>query len=102
MDIIEQIIKMDKEAEARVREAVERESSLLSESGEQAQRDSAAAVEAERKAAEDFEREAQQKLNEKLRHAEEARAVRCKQLDDVFSAHRSEWKSEILGRITEG
>lgn len=102
MDIIEQIIKMDKAAAQRVDEAVERESSRLNEADEKAQSASRAAIEAERKAAEAFERESQQKLNEKLRHAEEVRSSRCKKLDDTFTSHKSEWKSEILGRITEG
>lgn len=102
MDIIEQIINMDKAAEARVREAIERENSLLSETGEQAQRESLAAVESERKEAETFERKAREELDEKLRRAEEVRAGRCKELDDTFAAHKSEWKSEILGRITGG
>ncbi len=102
MDIIEQIVNMDKAAVKRVNEAVERESSLLNETDEQLHRVNRAAIEAERKAAEEFEREAQQKLNEKLRHAEELRADRCKKLDEIFSSHKTQWKSEILGRITEG
>lgn len=102
MDIIEQIVNMDKAAARRVEEAVERESSRLSEMDEKSQRASRAAIEAEREAAEAFERESRQKLNEKLRHAEEARGSRCKKLDDTFASHKSEWKSEILGRITEG
>ncbi|MGN1111151.1 MAG: hypothetical protein ACI4QY_05815 [Oscillospiraceae bacterium] len=102
MDIIEQIIKMDKAAEARVREAVERESSRLNETDEQAQRESRAVIEAERKAAEAFEAESRQKLDEKLRQAEETRNGRCRQLDEAFAAHKTEWKSEIIGRITGG
>lgn len=102
MDIIEQIIKMDKAAEARVCEALERENTRLNETDEKAQRESRAAIEAERKAAEVFESEGQQKLDEKLRHAEELRTNRCRALDDIFAAHKSEWKSEILGRITGG
>ncbi len=102
MDIIEQIVNMDKAAVKRVNEAVERESSLLNETDEQLHRESRAAIEAERKAAEEFEREAQQKLNEKLRHAEELRTDRCKKLDEIFTSHKGQWKSEILGRITEG
>lgn len=100
MDIIEQIIKMDKAAEARVREAVERESSRLNETDEKAQRESRAAIEAERKAAEAFEAESRQKLDEKLRQAEETRKGRCRELDEAFAAHKTEWKSEIIGRIT--
>lgn len=102
MDIIEQIILMDKAAVKRVNEAVERESSLLNETDEQAQRASLAAIEAERKEALEFEREGEQKLNEKLRHAEELRADRCKKLDEIFASHKPQWKSEIIGRITEG
>lgn len=102
MDIIEQIIKMDKAAEARVREAVERESSRLNETDEQAQRESRAAIEVERKAAEAFEAESGRKLDEKLRQAEETRNGRCRELDEAFAAHKTEWKSEIIGRITGG
>lgn len=102
MDIIEQIILMDKAAVKRVNEAVERESSLLNETDEQARLASRAAIDAERKAAEEFESDAEQKLNEKLRHAEELRADRCKRLDEIFALHKPQWKSEILGRITEG
>ena len=102
MDIIEQIVMMDKAAVKRVNEAVERESSLLNETDEQLHRANRAAIEAERKAAEEFKREGEQKLNEKLRSAEEIRADRCKKLDEIFTSHKPQWKSEILGRITEG
>ncbi len=102
MDIIEQIVRMDKEAVKRVNEAVEHESSLLNETDEQLHRANRDAIEAERKEAEEFEREGEQKLNEKLRHAEELRADRCSKLDEIFESHKPQWKSEILGRITEG
>lgn len=102
METIEQIIKMDKAAESRVREAVEREKELLSRSGEQALLQSRAELEAERNEAEAIVREAQQKLDEKLKLAEKERIEQCGRLDAIFDEHRQQWKAEILSRITGG
>ncbi len=102
MDIIKQIIEMDRAAQARVRETVDYESNRLNETNEKAQSESRAHIEAERKAAESFENECHQKLDVKLHQAEEEQETRCRRLDEAFAAHRTEWKSEILGRITGG
>lgn len=102
MDILQRIIDMDKAAVERVEKAVERETRLSDEQGSRAVSERDGLVAAERAKTDAFVAEQQQKLSEKLSHAEKTRAEQCRELDERFNAHKAAWKSEILTRITEG
>lgn len=102
MDILQQIIDMDKAAAARAASAAEEERRLSDESGEQSARESREMLSAEREKAENRCREQERTLSEKLRLAESVRAEGCKKLDDSFNSNKAQWKSEILSRITGG
>ncbi len=102
MKTIEQIIEMDKAAQAYVAEAAERERRRISHSDEQALLQNQAALDAERKAADEFVCAAQQRLSEKLLAAEKNRTEQCSRLDAIFDEHKAKWKDEILSRITGG
>lgn len=102
MDILQRIVNMDKAAAARVKKTIERETQLSDEQGSRAAAERDKLVAAERAKISAFIKEQEQKLSEKLAHAEKIRAEQCDALDERFNAHKSAWKSEILERITEG
>ena len=73
MEILQQIIDMDKAAAARVNAAIEEERRLSDESGEGS-----------------------------VEERGNTLAEECGKLDEKFAANRNKWKAEIIGRITEG
>ncbi len=101
MDILQQIISMDKAAAARAEQAIERERKLLDESGEESARENDALVSAEREKSEKFCREKEQALEKRLREAKQLEEEQCGRLDEIFNAGREKWKAEIIKRITE-
>lgn len=102
MDILQQIIDMDKNAAARAFSAAEEERRLSDESGEQSANESRAMLSAERAKVEDYCKAQEQALSEKLRLAQSVRAEGFKKLDESFNSNKAQWKSEILSRITGG
>lgn len=100
MEILQEIIRMDKAAAARAEKAVEEERRLSDESGEEAAKAREKLVAEERGKVDRFCREQETKLSERLSQAEKIRDEQCAKLDESFNAHKAEWKSEILGRIT--
>lgn len=91
---------MDKAAAARAEKAIEEERRLSDESGEEAARSREKLIAAEREKVAVFCREQETRLAERLSQAEKIRSDRCARLDESFKAHKAEWKSEIIGRIT--
>lgn len=102
MDILQCIVNMDKAAAERVKKAVERETQLSNEQGSRADSERNDLISAERAKNNALIAEQEQKLSEKLLHAEKTRAEQCAKLDERFNAHKDAWKSEIFARITEG
>ena len=100
MDIMQQIIKIDKQAAERAAQAIEKEQRLSDESGEQAKRENSEMISKEREKMQSICKSQEQTLNEKLRQAEKIRDERCEALDKVFGEKRGQWKSEIIGCIT--
>lgn len=100
MEILQEIIKMDKAAATRTEKAVEEERRLSDESGESTAKAREKLVAEERGKVEKFCREQEAKLSERLSQAEKIRGEQCEKLDESFNAHRAAWKSEIIGRIT--
>ena len=100
MEILQEIIKMDKAAAARAEKAVEEERRLSDESGEEAAKAREKLVAEERSKVERFCREQESRLSERLSQAEKIRGEQCAKLDESFNAHKAAWKSEIIARIT--
>lgn len=100
MEILQQIIEMDKAAAARAEKAIEEERRLSDESGEEAAKAREKLVAAEREKVGKFCREQEEKLAERLSQAEKIRCEQCMKLDESFDAHKADWKKEIIGRIT--
>lgn len=102
MDILKQIISMDKEAVKRCEEEVAKERKVLEESGAHAAAEREKALEERKKAFVEYKASETAKLDAKLARADDYRAEQCKKLDDAFNAGKARWKDEIISRITEG
>ena len=102
MEILQQIIDMDKAAAARVNAAIEEERRLSDQSGESSAKARGEAVAAERAKMEEFCKQQTDRLNETLSKADKTVAEKCGGLDEKFAANKSKWKAEIIARITEG
>lgn len=102
MEILQQIIDMDKAAAARVASAVDEDRRLSDESGEQSAKESRELLSAEREKVKSFCQKQEQELSQKLRRAESVREEGCKKLDESFNSNKAQWRSEIISRITGG
>lgn len=102
MSILQKIVDMDKAAAARAEMAIEEERRLSDESGEGSAKAREERIARERAKVEAFCAEQQKTLHEKLSKADKIRADECGKLDEKFAAHKAEWKTEIIARITEG
>lgn len=100
MDILQDIIDLDRAAAARAMAAVEEERRLSDESGEQSAKENREMLEAERKKVREYCDSNDSRLNQKLREAESVQKEQCKALDESFNSLRAQWKSEIIKRIT--
>lgn len=102
MDILSQIVEMDKAAAARVEMALEEERRLSDESGEGFAKTREEAIAAERAKVDAFCKEQSAKLEERLSKADRSLAEENEKLDEKFNSQKARWKAEILARITEG
>lgn len=100
MDILQQIIKLDKEAAARVEALREEQARKLEESGMAAAKASEKLVSDERARLEEFRIAQQTALDEKQGGADAAKAAEIKRLDDIFSANREKWTADIIEKVT--
>lgn len=102
MDILQRIIDMDKAAAARVNAAIEEERRLSDESGEGSAKAREEAVAAERAKLEEFCKDQENIVKDKLSKADKIRTEECAKLDEKFAANKQWWKVEVIRRITEG
>lgn len=100
MDILQDIIDMDRAAAARAKAAVEEERRLFDESGEQSAKESREMLAEERAKMESYCQKKEEQLNIKLREAASVQKEKCRLLDESFNSLKEQWKSEILSRIT--
>lgn len=99
MEILQQIIDMDKAAAARVNMAIEEERRLSDESGEGFAKTREEAVAKERAKVDEFCKEQTAKLDEKLSKADKTLEEECAKLDEKFNSRKAEWKAEIIAKI---
>ncbi len=100
MDILQDIIDMDRAAAARAKAAVDEERRLSDESGEQSAKESRELISAERSKMRDYCEKKEQQLAVKLREAASVQKEKCRQLDESFNSLKAQWKAEIINRIT--
>lgn len=100
MDILQDIIDLDRTAAARAKAAVDEERRLSDESGELSAKESRDMLDEERKRVQSYCDKKEQQLSQKLREAASVQNERCKSLDESFNSYRAQWKAEIINRIT--
>ena len=100
MDILRQIIEIDKNAAAHTELIVEAELRRMDESDEKFANRRERLISDERARADEAMKQHAQQLEEKKRNAKAALVESTEHLDGIFAAHRSEWQSEIISRIT--
>lgn len=100
MDILKQIIEIDKAAAARVEALRDEQARKLEESGMEAAKASEKQIEDEQQKLEDFRSAQQEALDKKRNGAESAKASAIKRLDDIFAANHDRWSAEILEKVT--
>ena len=100
MEILQQIIDMDRAAAARAYTAIEEERRLSDESGYQSAKESREMLAAEREKVREYCEKKEQQLASKLKEAASVQNEMCQRLDDSFNSMRDQWKAEIISRIT--
>lgn len=102
MNILNEIIALDKTAAKRAEEEINAEKKRSAEYGSAMAKSRTEKVEIEREKTMKLRSEQEKNLSEKLSGAEKEKSLRQKQLSDIFEKNRAQWKSEIISRITEG
>lgn len=102
MNILNEIIALDKSAAKRAEEEINAEKKRSAEFGNAAAKSRTEKVEIEREKTMKLRGEQEKNLSEKLSGAEKEKSRRQKELSDIFEKNRAQWKSEIISRITEG
>lgn len=100
MDILQEIIEMDKAAAARADEARETEINRLNALDEKSSRRTEKAVANEKAQAEAFRAQREQQLTQKRSDTKKELDESIARLDEIFDTHYEEWQSEIISRIT--
>ena len=100
MDILQEIIAADKAAAARVEALRQQQETALSEGGKAAAQANEKIVSDAKKELEEFRAEQQRLLDKKHGSASSEAEAGKKSLDEIFSAHREEWISDIMEKVT--
>lgn len=100
MDILQQIIEIDKAAAARVEALRTEQYRKLEESGKAAVQANEQLISAEQKKLDNYRAAQETALAEKKGGADAAQAAQIKQIDDIFAAHKDEWMSAIIEKVT--
>lgn len=100
MDILQNIIELDKAAAASTKAAVKKERIKLDEKEKNADSRRNSVLDRNREAAENSRIEQEKALAEKKASTEASLSESKAKLDDVFAKNRESWQDEIIGRIT--
>lgn len=101
MDLLREIITLDKAACARVEAAVQRQKQRTDEFGENTAKEREKKLSEERASISAFKADREKALSERKRNAEESLKKRVDALDSTFKENGERWKAEILERITQ-
>lgn len=100
MDILQQIIEMDKAAAARNEAMRKAELERLDAMDVLNRQHLEQVVKNERAQAKEFLAQRREKLEKKKADTEAELSERISRLDGIFDTHKDEWQSEIIARIT--
>ncbi len=99
MDILQEIIAIDKAAALRTAAIKEQMAKELDESGENAAKEREELLASERKKLERKTKELEKQLSDKQVESESERERETCRLDETFARYKDEWKNEIIKRI---
>lgn len=100
MELLQQIIELDKKAAASVEQKTEEFRRQLESSDLDAQRTSSELIAHECAELDDYREKQERVLKERLEGTQSAIKQKTDELDAIFDRHRQEWQDEILQRIT--
>ena len=100
MDILQQIMELDKAAAARVEALREEQTRKLEESGMAVVKANEKLIADEKQKLDEFRSAQQAALDEKQGGADAERAEQTRRLDDIFAENRDKWTAEILEKVT--
>lgn len=100
MELLRELIEIDKSAAARVEALREEQSHITAQSGIDASQQNDRIVAEARAELESFTAAQQSAVAEKKRSAAAEQEKQMTRLDEYFSAHREEWAKDILKRVT--
>ncbi len=101
MDILRELIALDRAAAERVENVRAEQAKLIDDIGRTAAESDQKQVELERRRLEELRADSVNRLAEKRSAAAQAQRSQTERLDSVFAERRSEWIADITGRITE-
>ncbi len=100
MDILQEIIKMDKAASAQTEAMHKAELDKLDASDAEITRRLENAVANEKAQAKAFRKQRKEQLYQKKDDVDAALKESISRLDGIFSQHKEDWQTEIISRIT--
>lgn len=101
MDILRELIALDRAAAERVENVRAEQAKLIDDIGRTAAESDKKQVELERRRLEELRADSVNRLAEKRSAAAQAQRSQTERLDSVFAERRSEWIADITRRITE-
>lgn len=101
MDILRELIALDRAAAERVENVRAEQAKLIDDIGRTAAESDQKQVELERRRLEELRDDSVNRLAEKRSAAAQAQRSQTERLDSVFAERRSEWIADITRRITE-
>lgn len=101
MDILRELIALDRAAAERVENVRAEQAKLIDDIGRTAAESDQKQVELERRRLEELRTDSVNRLAEKRSAAAQAQRSQTERLDSVFAERRSEWIADITRRITE-
>ncbi len=101
MDILRELIALDRAAAERVENVRAEQAKLIDDIGRTAAESDQKQVELERRRLEELRADSVNRLAEKRSAAAQAQRSQTERLDSVFAERRSEWIADITRRITE-
>ena len=101
MDILRELIALDRAAAERVENVRAEQAKLIDDIGRIAAESDQKQVELERRRLEELRTDSVNRLAEKRSAAAQAQRSQTERLDSVFAERRSEWIADITRRITE-
>ena len=101
MDILRELIALDKAAAERVENVRAEQEKQIDDIGRTAAEADQKQVELERRRLEELRADSVKQLAEKRSAAAQAQQSQTDRLDSVFSERRTEWIADITRRITE-